>query len=323
MGLDTITSTQTEYNSLYKDKVVFTNDTDYTVGSNLVVENNEGNLIIGDKDHTDTDSITYTNFVSDKYHNNFAVKDSTGTEYQVSVATNGVSFGDNTNNIAFVYGGDNPEFWQIVDSSSGKNFVNAYGEGGMQYLYQNGTDIVISNSESANDSYEIWGFSATSKLYLTDNGGDDSLHFGTDDDENTYLSDARLVFNVNSDGSIDYSNFMIVHKDAFSETTLCNAVQNNLVDGVLKFNVPSDAVSSFGIETVSFGDSDLESGQYEQVSVSGWIERFVGDVQAWLEDTTLNANNYESVYAAFADKDNIDPTSLAMLVGYYNVEYNQ
>lgn len=325
-GKDTVNSSAEEYNESYKDKFIFNEGANLSVkGGSLDVNINNKDLIIS----ADTNnSVTYKNFVSDENHNDVILTDSTGDIYNISTVTSGSRFGQGTNNIAFVYNDKNSN---SVGGTTGRNFIYSYGEntyyvdettqetrGMWNCDYKGGEDTVVSYTETGSDGYEVWAFDTNSKLYVSDAGGaKDSLLWGDDNKDVSYLTNARFVFDVNSDGSIDYNDsLMFVHKDKLSGTTLNSAVKNNLTAGVLKYDMASSG-TAFGLEKVTNDNYNPETRERESIDINAWADEIVEGVQGWL----TNHNTYTSAYDAFENCNDAD--ALADLVACYNVDYTQ
>ena len=325
IGNDTINSNKEEYNASYKDRIIFTEDTGYSVkNGTLGVGVNDDDLVIS----ADlSNMVTYTNFVSDIAHNDVILTDASNDKYNLSVVTTGSNFKEGSNNIAFVY---NDNVSNSVGTTTGINFIYSYGEkeynddyegedikGMWNCVYRGGTDTVISYSENGSDGYEVWEFNKNSKLYVSDSGGaKDSLLWGDDNRDVSYLNGARFVFNVDSEGSIVYDDaLMFVHKEALTGATLNSAVQNDLTAGVLKYDMATSG-DSFGLEKVTNNNYNPETRQRESIDIIGWANEIKGDVQAWL---TAN-DGFTSAYDAFENCN--DATALGQLVACYNVDYS-
>lgn len=335
MGKDTLVSNNEEYNASYKDRIIFADDTNWTVkDGTLDVDVNGNDLVIG----TDEDNnVTYKNFVSDENHNEVILIDSAKDKYYLSTVTTGSNFREGSNNIAFVY---NDENTNSVGGTTGRNFIYSYGEktyiegeegvevtrGMWNCVYRGGEDTVVSYSTTGSDGYEVFAFDQYSKLNVTDMGGDnDSLYIGyTSPSYNVevpIISDVRFVFDVDADGAV-YDDFMLVHKNALSGTTLHNTTQGDLVNGVLRYNATPTVEDSFGIETFKYFESyDKVDDTYPYVRVDididAWKDEIVQNVQGWL----TAHNDYESAYDAFENCNDAD--ALADLVACYNVDYTQ
>lgn len=324
IGQDTITSTINSRNTLYIDKIIFTEETGYSfadgsLGINVI----EDNLIIG-KSGDQNNSITYKNFVTDENHNDLIVQDATGTKYTIHATSDGISFSQNTNNIAFI---NVESLYPSINSCNGTNYIFSNGEytdkqnkSGISYTYNEGVDTVISDSNQANDIYTIKEFSENSKLNVIDRGGaSDSIQLCTQ--TYTYIPNSRLFFDVNSTGIV-YNQFMIVHKDSLNGATLHDTIYNDLVAGVLRFNMTTTG-DCFGAENIAYdyewGDGESE-GNYLYANMDIWTNKIVVNVQNWLE-SEHNVNNYSSAFEAFANYTNIEESDLNALIDCYDVDY--
>ena len=331
MGKDTIVSDNEEYNASYKDRIIFANNTGWAVKDGTLDVDVDGNDLVISTD--ENNSVTYKNFVSDENHNEVILIDGAEDKYYLSTVTSGNTYRDGSNNIFFVY---NDNSSNSIGSTTGRNFIYSYGEynpewaqeepnyGMSNCVYKGGEDTVISFSDKANDRYEIYAFSKNSKLNVTDMGGNsDSLHVGYTspqyDVEVPIISDVRFVFDVDADGAV-YDDFMFVHKEALSGTTLHNTTQGDLVAGVLRYNAVPTVADSFGIENFTYFESYEKVGdEYPYVridiDIDTWKDEIVQNVQGWL----TTHNTYTSAYDAFENC--TDPTAMADLAACYNVDY--
>ena len=269
IGKDTINSHKDEYNASYKDRIIFSAETGYSVKDGTLKVGVNGNDLVINADENNT--VTYKNFVSDKTHNDTILTDASNDKYYLNIVESGSNFKKGSNNIAFIY---NDKVNNSIATTTGRNFIYSYGEhtyydnnnteviGGMwNCAYVGGEDTVVSYSDKGNDGYEVYKFSKNSKLNVTDNGGaKDSLTIYYNepkyDTRDALIDETRLVFDVNKSGSIDYSNFMLVYKDALNGNTLYNTTQSDLVAGVLKYNAAPTTADSFGIESLKYYKND-------------------------------------------------------------------
>ena len=326
IGQDTITSTINSRNTLYIDKIIFTEATEYSFADgSLGITVNDNDLIIGKSDDLNN-SITYTDFITDENRNDLIIQDATGAKYSIHATSDGVYFYQNTNNIAFI---NVASSYPSINSSNGTNYIYSEGEysdqsgkSGIYYTYDNGIDTVISDSDKASDTYFIRNFSESSKLNVIDRGGiSDSILLCTQ--FYSSIHDSRLVFNVNSAGAV-YNQFMFVHKNVLNGTTLNDTIQKDLVSGVLKFNMATTG-NSFGVENIAYdyewGEGGAE-GNYLYANLDIWATKIILNVQNWL-DGEHNVNNYTSAYEAFANYLNMEEADLDALIACYDVDYSK
>ncbi len=334
IGNDTINSTKEEYNASYKDRIIFTEETGYSVKDGTLNVGVDGNDLVMSADENNL--VTYTNFVNDTAHNDVILTDASNDKYNLSVVTTGSNFQEGSNNIAFVY---NDNVANSVAGTTGTNFIYSYGENEYYYdetnkdnlgmwncVYRGGTDTVVSFSDKASDKYEIYAFDTKSKLNVTDFGGNnDSLYIAYTSPkynvEDPIINNVRFVFDVDSNGAV-YDDFMLVHKDVLNSATLANTLENDLVAGVLKYNATPTAENSFGIESFKYFkdyNKDPETGLYPNVSVdvdiNTWKDTITENVAGWLSDNGA----YTSAYDAIENCN--DAAKLAELVQCYNVDY--
>lgn len=329
IGQDTITSPATKYDFAYTDKLIFNNGMSF-ISDTLDVVADGDNIVIGKKGELDNNSVTYTDFLSNDANNDFSIinyDDGSQSEYHVRVEENRTiymandSFNDDNYSMYekyIIFFKNNQAESNGVISNMQRNIFHTLGNEDFYYEGKCGTDKIYTHSTVSDDFYQVtlkrtdYDEPYYASLYINDNGGDnDVLHL-----MNVNGDDVRLVFDVDTDGVVNYDNYMIIHNDKFNNSTITSAVQNDLTEGVIKVEAKGTS-SAFGIEKLSTSNNIPPMGPSGVFDTDAWVEAITSGVQGWL----TAHNDFTSAYDAFENCKDAD--ALADLVAAYNVDYTQ
>lgn len=307
-GTDTITSVNKE-EDYYTDSLVFT-DTDFE-NSEHIAFNGDGVRFSNGKGS----SVTYEDLLSsDSDFNALSVVDKYSRLYNVETYTGGggaQEYDWTTNSEAdkkhmLFIKDSNSRNTHSISSNDEYNFIYASGSSAMDYTYNGGNDIVVSNIETSNDSYTVNGFARNNALFIRDEGGEDTLNV------NTSVDNVRLAFDLELQHvdsrviPVVGNTISIIHKDAFDEDTLATAIGGgtDIIAGVIQVEASIDnAGQGFGIESVNSSEGAVQT--------NAWAAVIAAEVAGWLSN-----NGYGSVQRAFYDNA-VDDT----LVGIFNQSY--
>ncbi len=329
IGQDTITSPATKYDFAYTDKLIFNNGMSF-ISDTLDAVADGDNIVIGKKGELDNNSVTYTDFLSNDANNDFSIinyDNGYQSEYHVRVEENRTiymaydSFNDDNYSMYekyIIFFKNNQAESNGVISNMQRNIFHTLGNEDFYYEGKCGTDKIYTHSTVSDDFYQVtlkrtdYDDPYYASLYINDNGGDnDVLHL-----MNVNGDDVRLVFDVDTDGVVNYDNYMIIHNDKFNNSTITSAVQNDLTEGVIKVDAKGTS-SAFGIERLSTSNNIPPMDITGIFNTDAWVEAITSGVQGWL----TAHNDYESAYDAFENCKDAD--ALADLVACYNVDYTQ
>ncbi len=331
IGQDTITSPATKYDFAYTDKLIFNNGMSF-ISDTLDAVADGDNIVIGKKGELDNNSVTYTDFLSNDANNDFSIinyDDEYQSEYHVRVEENRNiymaydSFNDDNYSMYekyIIFFKNNQAKSNGVISNMQRNIFHTLGNEDFYYEGKCGTDKIYTHSTVSDDFYQVtlkrtdYDDPYYASLYINDNGGDnDVLHL-----MNVNGDDVRLVFDVDTDGVVNYDNYMIIHNDKFNNSTITSAVQNDLTEGVIKVEAKGTS-SAFGIERLSTSNNIPPMDITGIFNTDAWVEAITSGVQGWLT-SDANSEGYTSAYEAFKNADEID---ISGLVTAYDVDYTQ
>ena len=214
-----------------------------------------------------------------------------------------------------------------VVSGNKANFVQMIGDGSVNYTYNGGIDTVDSRSyeNTANDTYNVNSFTATTDLVVSDNGGlSDSMSI------NTVSSNIRMVFDVGysdqgyTTGNEYWHGINLVHKDNITAANIVNHFTENSGIKGIKLNVNQEVMNEkgwvtgyrCGLETVT--TTDFEDG----IAIGNWKSIVQDKVIEWLKTYGVDEGGFVTLYNTLT-KGDLTQAAINELVACYNTPYTE